>query len=484
MELKEGEILDVPEILEIGDLFKESPKWDQIEECPESKHEESSSLHENDEVSVNLDNVDEENTVPEALPVILESHRQILAQVTLPFLAAGMGMVGAGVCLSIVQHWTVFEQLPEVLILVPPLLGLKGNLEMTLASRMSTAANMGEFKTRRGKFEIVFGNMALLQVQAIVVGLLAAVIAFVMDIELTKSVQWNHLTLLAASGSVTASLASLILGSITSAVIILSNMCNINPDNIATPIAGALGDITALVILSVTASLFYSIIGTHDWVYPVVCAVLISLLPIFIIIARRNKFTKDVLKHGWTPIIIAMLIQVTAGLILDIVANRTKDVAIFQPVVNGVAGNLVAIQASKMSTFLHQVTKLGVLPAGMRIFLSPKTVFFSKEQLSTTARSLMILVVPGHLIFTYTISFAEQHGTSLHPLFILFYLVAVFIQITIVIYCTSVLTHFFWSREKDPDNNTIPYMTAIGDFLGILFMGLVFEILRVMAVET
>ncbi|CAB3367261.1 Hypothetical predicted protein [Cloeon dipterum] len=371
MEPKEGEILDVPEILDIGDLFKESPKWDQIEECPVSKHEESSSLHENDEVNVNLDNADEENTVPEASPVILESHRQILAQVTLPFLAAGMGMVGAGVCLSIFQ------------------------------------------------------------VQAIVVGLLAAVIAFVMDIELTKSVQWNHLTLLAASGSVTASLASIILGSITSAVIILSNMCNINPDNIATPIAGALGDITALVILSVTASLFYSIIETHDWVFPVVCAVLISLLPLFIIIARRNKFTNDVLKHGWTPIIIAMLIQVTAGLILDIVANRTKDVAIFQPVVNGVAGNLVAIQASKMSTFLHQVSKLGVLPTGMRIFLSPKTVFFSKEQLSTTARSLMIMVVPGHLIFTYTISFAEQHGTSLHPLFILFYLVAVFIQASI-----------------------------------------------------
>jgi solute carrier family 41 len=51
------------------------------------------------------------------------------------------------------------------------------------------------------------------------------------------------------------------LGLITSLVIVLSKMCNVNPDNVATPIAGALGDITALVILSFTATLFYNILS-------------------------------------------------------------------------------------------------------------------------------------------------------------------------------------------------------------------------------
>jgi solute carrier family 41 len=32
----------------------------------------------------------------------------------------------------------VFKRIPEIYILVPSLLGLKGNLEMTLASRLST----------------------------------------------------------------------------------------------------------------------------------------------------------------------------------------------------------------------------------------------------------------------------------------------------------------------------------------------------------
>ena len=41
------------------------------------------------------------------------------------------------------QEWAVFREVSEILIMVPALLGLKGNLEMTLAARLSTAANIG-----------------------------------------------------------------------------------------------------------------------------------------------------------------------------------------------------------------------------------------------------------------------------------------------------------------------------------------------------
>ena len=43
------------------------------------------------------------------------------------------------------QHTDVFVQVSEIFILVPSLLGLKGNLEMTLASRLST--QVGERQT-------------------------------------------------------------------------------------------------------------------------------------------------------------------------------------------------------------------------------------------------------------------------------------------------------------------------------------------------
>lgn len=39
------------------------------------------------------------------------------------------------------QHWPVFVEVNDLLTLVPPLVGLKGNLEMTLASRLATAVS-------------------------------------------------------------------------------------------------------------------------------------------------------------------------------------------------------------------------------------------------------------------------------------------------------------------------------------------------------
>jgi solute carrier family 41 len=49
-------------------------------------------------------------------------------------------------------------------ILVPSLLGLKGNLEMTFASRLSTAANMGELDTLQRCRPLLVANLMLVQV--------------------------------------------------------------------------------------------------------------------------------------------------------------------------------------------------------------------------------------------------------------------------------------------------------------------------------
>lgn len=45
------------------------------------------------------------------------------------------------------QHTDVFVQVSEIFILVPSLLGLKGNLEMTLASRLSTQVKDNSLKS-------------------------------------------------------------------------------------------------------------------------------------------------------------------------------------------------------------------------------------------------------------------------------------------------------------------------------------------------
>lgn len=66
----------------------------------------------------------------------------------------------------------------ELIMIVPVIMNLKGNLEMNLSARLGTAANIGELDDPKRRRKIIFGNLALLQVQATVVACVAALVAF------------------------------------------------------------------------------------------------------------------------------------------------------------------------------------------------------------------------------------------------------------------------------------------------------------------
>lgn len=50
-------------------------------------------------------------------------------------------------------------------------------------------------------------------------------------------------------------------GAVMVGVVVLSRKCNINPDNVATPIAASLGDLTTLSLLSGVSSGLYKALG-------------------------------------------------------------------------------------------------------------------------------------------------------------------------------------------------------------------------------
>jgi solute carrier family 41 len=115
---------------------------------------------------------------------------------------------------------------------------------------------------------------------------------------------------------------------------------------------------------------------------------------------------------------------------------RFSGIAVFQPIINGVGGNLAAVQASRISTSLHTKSHLGTLPKddhGGRVCAAPWAIFVRGEH-AVTARILLAMVVPGHALFTMAVHFLDAGHTSLTPQFLALYLTAAVMQVSLLLF--------------------------------------------------
>nr|XP_015809054.2 solute carrier family 41 member 2 [Nothobranchius furzeri] len=408
-----------------------------------------------------------------------ESLLAMTLQMLVPFLLAGFGTVSAGMVLDIVQHWEAFQFITEIFILVPALLGLKGNLEMTLASRLSTAVNVGKMDSPIEKWNLIIGNLALKQVQATVVGFLAAVAAVVLGWIPEGKFQMSHAVLLCSSSVATAFIASLLQGIIMVGVIVGSKKTGINPDNVATPIAASFGDLITLAILAWISQGLYKCLDSYPYVSSLVCAFFMCLTPLWIVISSKHPASRTLLYSGWEPVITAMVISSIGGLILDKTVSdpNLAGIVVYTPVISGIGGNLVAIQSSRISTHLHFHCVPGEVPDEAKGCYYPCRTFCGTGANHRSAQVLLLLLIPGHLIFLYTIHLMKSGHTTLTPIFMSVYLAAALLQVLLLLCIADWMVHSMWRSGKDPDSFSIPYLTALGDLLGTGLLAISFHFL-------
>ncbi|XP_019912214.1 solute carrier family 41 member 2 isoform X2 [Esox lucius] len=350
---------------------------------------------------------------------------------------------------------------------------------MTLASRLSTAVNVGRMECAREKWSLIIGNLALKQVQATVLGLLAALAALFLGWVLSGEVLLSHAALLCSASVTTAFMASLLQGIIMVGVITGSKRMGINPDNVATPIAASFGDLITLAILAGFSQGLYECIELYPYVSYLVCLFFLCLTPLWVVISSRNPASRILLYTGWEPIITAMVISSLGGLILDTTVSDPNMVGmiLYTPVINGIGGNLVAIQSSRIATDLHLHCLPRQVPENRRSCYYPCRTFFGSGANQRSAQVLLVLAIPGHLIFLYTIHLMK--GSTVGPtfVFITFFLAAALLQVLTLLCVADWMVHFLWRTGRDPDSYSIPYLTALGDLLGTGLLALAFFLL-------
>ncbi|ORZ23096.1 hypothetical protein BCR42DRAFT_403964 [Absidia repens] len=376
---------------------------------------------------------------------------------SLPSLIVSLvGLIVAGVLMDEYQHWDVFLKTPELFILLPILLNLKGNLEMILASRFSTSANMGDLDYGPVRRSLVIGNLALLQVQALVAGAMAGLASFALGlITRPDSISsYYESVYMTCSSMVSASFSSAILGVFMCALILICRHFQVNPDNIACPLASATGDIVTLILLAGCAVVLQN--HMESLLSTFVFLVMLSLVPLFGFVVWKNKHLKDLLFVGWTPIVCAMVISSLAGVVLEQYVEKYKGVALLTPVLIGVAGNLGSIYASRISTCLHQDTH---------------------ENYTSVERVLFLMNIPVQFVFLVIIWGFDMGQLDYNFWFFFTYILVSLICTFICLKIGKWMTIGFWKMGYDPDNYVIPYLTASIDVLGTVLLVITFSLL-------
>jgi len=359
-----------------------------------------------------------------------------------------IGLAVSGWLLDIVMGWKVYESIPELIVLIPILLNLKGNLEMNLASRLSTESNLGHLDTYNMGKDIIIGNMVVLQAQAFIVGSVSGLFAWFMGgISDGAFVGVDKTIVLVISSIFSASICSFILGTMVSVIIVYSKKLKINPDNVATPLAASMGDLVTLLVLSLCGDVLIRLQGTifND----ILLLILIALIPYWCYLALKNKYVHDVLFAGWVPIFSSLVITSIAGIVFEKYMDSYKGIAVIMPVLNGIAGNIGSLYVSRLSTDLH----VGVVNNYFKTFV---TLFW--------------IHLPTEWSFLILIEIFNLGDTNVNMLFTFVYTSMSILLMVIILIFAHKATHWFWDHHFDPDNYCLPTLTALSDVLGTIFL--------------
>ncbi len=177
-------------------------------------------------------------------------------QIMVVLFFCGMGGLFAGSVLEIMSDF--LTRVPGLIVLIPAIIAMKGNIFTTLGSRLGSASHMGmiskEDLFNKELYENVKGSFILAVLMSLIIGLFASISSYILHIAGLVE-EPNFYVIIAVSFFATL-VTSLLLIAFTTLIVYIAFRKGLDPDNITGPILATLGDFIALLnIFLVTAGI-------------------------------------------------------------------------------------------------------------------------------------------------------------------------------------------------------------------------------------
>lgn len=351
-----------------------------------------------------------------------------------------------------------FERLPGLLILVPPAIGLRGNVFSALGSRLSTAIHSGQFHPtlRRGTVlgDNVVASLLLTSGLSLALAIVTKVIAVAVGVH--GSISVLDLATISILGGL---LASAIVLVATVMLALGSVRFGWDLDNLVAPIVSTLGDVLTLPALWAAAHLVH-----HGWGSSLLGSVVAITTGVGIVYGwrTRQRLLREIVRQSWPILLAGLTLSTFAGVVIEkrlTTLSAYPALLILVPAFVSSAGALGGIFSNRLSSGLN----LGMVsPTG-----------FPSRSARRDAGLLATLALP---IYVFNALGAHWVAIALHEAspgvghmlaVSLFGAIGAVIFVVLIAYYGSIAAY---RLRLDPDTYGVPTITSSVDFIGALML--------------
>jgi len=393
-------------------------------------------------------------------------NRSVFSLGMVALMISSLGDLIAGVTLGTMSG--TLELLPGLMILIPPAIGMRGNIFGALGSRLGTAMHIGTFEVSFRKGSILRSNMEssllLTLAMSVLMGVLANATCLLLGLE---SMSVEKLVFISVLGGILAGLVLILINIIVAGIGFRRNWYI---DNISAPLITAAGDIVTLPMLFLSAIIVLNSPDITILLFSIMF-ILVTIVLVGMAVSKGAAEMRRIFVQSAPVLTVCILLDIIAGVTID----QQLEALVALPVLLVLippfledANALGGILTSRFASLLH----MGILEPGKapgRVAMENFAIIY--------IFALWVFTLLG--ISSYAVGLLL--GLASPPLWEMVFLsltagLVTVTVLTIIAYYVAVLTYRF---SLDPDDHSIPLTSSAIDSVGavalmvfIVIMGL------------